>query len=139
MTLTEGNDNHPDWVVGELGLEKYKEFTLGQKITHSKESVFIIHIQEVDGDVFFRLKLDNGASITGLYKLIKKDNPVASIDNKISYKNFVELFNEEDVYDIESAISKAWNLSQNAVENAKEEPKRIGKATDYIRNSSASQ
>jgi hypothetical protein len=73
MTLTTLNDNQPEWVKRELGLEEYKEFKLGQKVKFSDDWVYIIHIQEdKTGEVLFRGMLPNGASITMLYDLINK-------------------------------------------------------------------
>ena len=74
MTLTTLNDNQPEWVKPELGLEEYKEFKLGQKVKYFNDWVYIIHIQknEETNDVFFRGMLSNGASITMLYELINK-------------------------------------------------------------------
>ena len=72
MTLTTINDNQPDWVKPELGLEEYKNFKLGQKVKYNNDWVYIIHIQKVEESALFRGMLSNGASITMLYDLINK-------------------------------------------------------------------
>ncbi len=73
MTLTTLNDNQPEWVKAELGLEIYKEFKLGQKVKFHNDLVYIIHIQELDKNtILFRGMLSNGASITMTYDLINK-------------------------------------------------------------------
>lgn len=64
MTLTTINDNQPDWVDPELGLEEYGGFKLGQKVSHGKDSLYIIHIQEIESTVFCRCMLPNQASVT---------------------------------------------------------------------------
>lgn len=85
MTLTTLNDNQPEWVKPELGLEEYKEFKLGQKVKYFNDWVYIIHIQknEETNDVFFRGMLSNGASITMLYELINK--PVETTNEQPKY------------------------------------------------------
>lgn len=72
MTLTTPNDNQPEWVNRELGLESYEEFILGQKVKHGNDLLYIIHIQEVENEVLFRGMLPNGASITMLYESINE-------------------------------------------------------------------
>jgi len=64
MTLTTKNDNQPDWVIPELGLEEYEGFKLGQKVKHFNDFVYIIHIQKIEDTIFCRCMLTNQASIT---------------------------------------------------------------------------
>jgi len=80
MTLTTPNDNQPDWVKKDLGLESYKEFKLGQKVKYYKDYVYIIHIQKVENIIFFRGMLNNGVSVTLLYDLI--DKPVETTNEQ---------------------------------------------------------
>ena len=75
MTLTTPNDNQPNWVKPELGIEEYKEFKLGQKVKCGKDMVYIIHIQKDKAeDVLFRGMLPNGASITMIYDILTNEN-----------------------------------------------------------------
>ena len=64
MTLTTSNDNQPDWVKPELGLEESNGFKLGQKVRSEKDTLYIIHIQETSAGIFCRCMLPNQASIT---------------------------------------------------------------------------
>ena len=81
MTLTTLNDNQPEWVKPELGLEEYKEFKLGQKVKFAKDWVYIIHIQKnTSGEILLRGMLSNGASITMVYELI--DKPVTTTNEQ---------------------------------------------------------
>lgn len=74
MTLTTPNDNQPDWVNPELGLEEIYGLKLGQKIYINSSPGYIIHIQKVEDDLFFRIMLPNGASITSIYEAINTRN-----------------------------------------------------------------
>lgn len=64
MTLTTKNDNQPDWVKPELGLEESNGFKLGQKVKHYDDVLYIIHIQNVENETLCRCMLPNQASIT---------------------------------------------------------------------------
>jgi len=72
MTLTVKSDNQPDWVKPELGLEKFKNFKLGEKVKHNKDVLYIIHMQKIDNEVLCRCMLPNNASITLSIDQLKK-------------------------------------------------------------------
>ncbi len=123
MTLTTLNDNQPEWVKRELGLEEYKEFKLGQKVKFSDDWVYIIHIQEdKTGEVLFRGMLPNGASITMLYDLINK--PVETTKAKgqpkltqrelNSFKTYISRSNSKSIKDLLS--KKTWDKIENVLE-----------------------
>lgn len=64
MTLTTINDNQPEWVIPKLGLEESNGFKLGQKVKHNNDVLYIIHMQNIDGEIMCRCMLPNQASIT---------------------------------------------------------------------------
>lgn len=110
MTLTTTNDNQPDWVKANLGIEEYKEFKLGQKVKYQNDYVYIIHIQKQEGAVLFRGMLSNGASITMLYELINKpvtttnEQPKIPLDLKMQLMEImckhIELRNSDKITDV---------------------------------------
>lgn len=102
MTLTTLNDNQPEWVKAELGLEIYKEFKLGQKVKFHNDLVYIIHIQELDKNtILFRGILSNGASITMTYDLINKPVETTNEQPKDSLT-----FDEEDLKPLYHLLSR---------------------------------
>ena len=74
MTLTTINDNQPDWVNPNLGLEESNGFKLGQKVKHNNDVLYIIHIQDIEGEIMCRCMLSNNASITVNIKSLKSFN-----------------------------------------------------------------